>query len=241
MPAAWLGQRCRELWSEMRHPEYPELSVADVLEQEQSQMMPMPTAFDGYVEKPARVSSNCLVTVSRNRYSVPSEFAGQMVSARLYPGRVSVVACDTVVAVHERIAERGQVRYDWEHYIPLVQRKPGALRNGAPFTDLPVPLLKLRQGLLRHAGGDRVMAQVLAAVPTAGLAAVLVAVELVVESGVFSAEHVENVLARLNAGTVPASVETSLQLKEAPIANTSRYDSLRSGASGYDVMEAGHA
>lgn len=238
---AWLGQRCRELWSEMRHPEYPELSVADVLEQEQSHMMPMPTAFDGYVEKPARVSSTCLVTLSRNRYSVPCEFAGQMVSARLYPGRVSVVACDTVVAVHERIAERGQVRYDWEHYIPLVQRKPGALRNGAPFTDLPVPLLKLRQGLLRHAGGDRVMAQVLAAVPTAGLAAVLVAVELVVESGVLSAEHVENVLARLNAGPVPASVETSLQLKEAPIANTSRYDSLRSGASDYDVLEAGHA
>jgi hypothetical protein len=53
-----------------------------------------------------------------------------MVSARLYPGRVSLVAGDTVVATHERIAERGQVRYDWEHYIPLVQRKPGALRNG---------------------------------------------------------------------------------------------------------------
>lgn len=238
---AWLGQRCRALWSEMHHPEYPELSVADVLEQEQSQMMPMPTAFDGYVEKPARVSSTCLVTVSRNRYSVPCEFAGQMVSARLYPGRVSVVVGEAVVANHERIAERGQVRYDWEHYIPLVQRKPGALRNGAPFTDLPVALLKLRQGLLRHAGGDRVMAQVLAAVPTAGLAAVLVAVELVVESGVLSAEHVENVLARLNAGPVPASVETSLQLKEAPIANTSRYDTLRAGAGGYDVLEAGHA
>jgi hypothetical protein len=238
---AWLGQRCRALWTDMRHPEYPALSVADVLEQEQSQMMPMPIAFDGYVEKPARVSSTCLVTVSRNRYSVPCEFAGQMVSARLYAGRVSVVAGDTVVAIHERIVERGQVRYDWEHYIPLVQRKPGALRNGAPFADLPVALLKLRQGLLRHAGGDRVMAQVLAAVPTAGLAAVLVAVELVVESGVLSAEHVENVLARLNAVPVPASVETSLQLKEAPIANTGRYDTLRAGASGYDALEVGHA
>jgi transposase len=238
---AWLGQRCRALWSEMRHPEYPALSVADVLEQEQSQMMPMPTAFDGYVEKPARVSSTCLVTVSRNRYSVPCELAGQMVSARLYPGRVSVVAGDIVVAIHERIAERGHVRYDWEHYIPLVQRKPGALRNGAPFSDLPAPLAKLRQGLLRHAGGDRVMAQVLAAVPTAGLAAVLVAVELVIESGVLSAEHVENVLARLNARPLPESVETSLQLKEAPIANTSRYDTLRAATDGYEVLEAGHA
>lgn len=83
------------------------------------------------------------------------------------------------------------------------------------------------------------MAQVLAAVPTAVLSAVLVAVELVVESGVLSAEHVENAPARMNAGPVPASVETSLQLKEAPVANTGRYDSLRTA--GYDLMEAEHA
>ena len=103
----------------------------------------------------------------------------------------------------------------------------GALRNGAPFADLPAPLQRLRQGLMRHAGGDRVMAQVLAAVPTAGLEAVLVAVDLVVESGALSAEHVLNVVARLNAVPVPASVATTLQLTQAPLANTSRYDSLR--------------
>ena len=65
------------------------------------------------------------------------------------------------------------------------------------------------------------------------------AVELVVESGVLSAEHVDNVLARLNAGSVPASVETNLQLKEAPVAGTSRYDSLRTA--GDDLMKAEHA
>jgi len=144
-----------------------------------------------------------------------------------------------VVASHDRMVERGQVRYDWQHYIPLVQRKPGTLRNGAPFTDLPAPLLRLKQGLLRHAGGDRVMAEVLAAVPAAGLPAVLVAVELLVESGVLSAEHVENVLARLNASPVPESVETSLLLKEAPVADTGRYDSLR--AIGADMAEVDHA
>ena len=236
---AWVGERCRALWSELRHPEYEAFSVADMLEQEQAQMMPMPTPFDGYVEKAARVSSTCLVTVNRNRYSVPCELAGQMVSTRLYPARVCVVAGDMVVARHERIVDRKQVRYDWQHYIPLVQRKPGALRNGAPFADLPAPLQRLRQGLMRHAGGERVMAQVLAAVPTAGLPAVLVAVELVIESGVLSAEHVENVLARLNAAPQPECVETSLELKEAPVANTSRYDSLRDAVD--SIVEASHA
>ena len=71
------------------------------------------------------------------------------------------------------------------------------------------------------------MAQVLGAVPTSGLDAVLVAVELVLESGVVSAEHVINVLARLNASPVPESVQTNLRLSEPPQANTVRYDSLR--------------
>ncbi len=237
---AWLGERCRALWNELRHPEHRQFSLAEMLEQERADMMPMPSPFDGYVEREARVTSTCLARVARNRYSVPCEFAGQRVSTRLYCDQVVIATDNAIVATHARLPERDQIGYDWQHYIPLVQRKPGALRNGAPFADLPAPLARLRQGLLRHPGGDRVMAKVLATVPTAGLDAVLVAVELVVESGVLSAEHVENVLARLHAVPVPACVETSLQLTEAPMADTGRYDRLR-GAAANQNMEASHA
>jgi hypothetical protein len=96
--------------------------------------------------------------------------------------------------------DRDHVVYDWQHYLPLVERKPGALRNGAPFAALPEPLQQLRRALLRHEGGDKVMARVLMAVPTHGVEAVLVAVELVLESGRPSAAHVLNVLARLIDG-----------------------------------------
>jgi transposase len=224
---AWLGERCRALWVEIRHPEYKQFNVAEMLEQERLEMMPMPTPFDGYVESQAKVTSTCLVSVQRNRYSVPCEWAGQRVSTRLYPTRINVVAGDAVVASHERAVDRGHTVYDWQHYIDLVQRKPGALKNGAPFADMPAPLKQLKLGLLRHDGGDKVMAQVLAAVPTAGLEVVLVAVELVIESGALSAEHVLNVVARLNANAPPQSVQTTLELQEAPVANTARYDSLR--------------
>ena len=229
---AWLGERCRALWSEVRHPEHSQFSVAEMLEHERPHLMPMPEPFDGYVEKPARVSSTCLVSVARNRYSVPCELAGQMVSTRLYPASVVVVADDAVVARHERLSDSGGTRYDWQHYIPLVQRKPGALRNGAPFADMPDALQQLRRGLLRQAGGDRLMAQVLAIVPAAGLDAVIVAVELAMESrppsGRVSVEHVVNVLGRLNApSAAPLSAETALQVATPPLANTARYDSLR--------------
>lgn len=232
---AWLSQRCRALWHELVHPQYPGLSVAEVLELEQAEMMPMPAPFDGYVEKPVRVSSTALVSLGRNRYSVPCEFAGRWVSSRLYPTRIDLVADDAVIASHARLLDRDQVSYDWQHYLPLIERKPGALRNGAPFADLPRPLRQLRHGLARHIGGDRIMAQVLAAVPVAGLEAVLVAVELVLESGALSAEHILNVVARLTAAPLPVTVENHLPLKDAPLANPARYDRLRA------AKERGHA
>jgi hypothetical protein len=71
------------------------------------------------------------------------------------------------------------------------------------------------------------MVEVLAAVAKAGLEAVLVAVELVLETGAVSAEHIHNVLARLAPTPVPAKVETRLQVQEAPTTDTGRYDRLR--------------
>lgn len=164
---------------------------------------------------------------TRNRYSVPWEWVGQMVSLRRYPERVEVVLAQATVASHARLFERGQTRYDWRHYIPVAERKPGVLRNGAPFAGMPASLLDLQKALLRREGGDRVMAKVLSAVPVHGLEAVRVAVELVLQSGAVNAEHVLNVIARLRPDAPRATVESALQLKEAPRADTARYDGLR--------------
>jgi transposase-like protein len=224
----WLEARCRALWTEIQHPDYAGITVADALEQEQMYLMPMPTPFDGYVEILARVSSTCLVTVQRNRYSVPCHLANHRVAIHLYPDRIEVSSENAIIACHTRLIERDQVSYNWQHYIPLIAKKPGALRNGAPFADMPLPFARLQAALRRREWqqGDRIMAKVLAAIPAHGLEAVLVAVELVLESGVPSVEHVLNVLARLNQTPPPAQVETSLKLTEEPLADTSRYDSL---------------
>lgn len=224
----WLLERCRTLWQEIRHPEYADLTVAEMLDHERPHLMPMPAPFDGYLESQHKVSSTSLVAVAKNRYSVPCEFVGQRISARLYPERIDLVAGDTIIASHLRQANAGHILYDWQHYLPILERKPGALRNGAPFADLPEALQRLRRGLLKRDGGDRIMARVLAAVPVCGLESVLVAVELVLESGVLSIEHVENVLSRIrHPETVTPTVETALIVMEAPLADTKRYDRLR--------------
>ena len=250
----WLDARCRALWTETGHPEHKQFTVAEMLEHEQAQLMPMPMPmpFDGYVETLCWVSSTCLVVVDGNRYSVPCEWVRQMVSARVYSTRIEIVggmpfqldsagdseaaegftACKS--ASHARMNNRGRTAYDWQHYIPLIQRKPGALRNGAPFAEMPAALKRLSAQLLRRQGGDRIMAQVLAVVPKAGLEAVVVAVELMLEGtgvSMVSAEHVINVISRLAAapmnGDITHAVHAPILLAELPLADTARYDRLR--------------
>ena len=224
----WLEARCRSLWSEIQHPDYTGITLADALEQEQLYLMSMPAPFDGYIEVLARVSSTCLITLLRNRYSVPCRLANQMAAVHQYADRIEVVHDNAVAARHVRLLDSDQVSYDWQHYIPVIEKKPGALRNGAPFAELPAPLQQLQTALRRRERqqADRIMAKVLSLVPTHGLDAVLVAVELVLESGVTSAEHVSNILARLKNTDLPAQVKTTLKLNEEPKADTARYDRL---------------
>ena len=225
----WLAERCRQAWEEMKHPEWPELTVGELLADERARMMPNPKPFDGYVELPARVSSTSLIHFERNRYSVPTRFANHVVSLQVYAERIVIVAENERVATHERSFEREQTIYDWRHYIELIEQKPGALRNGAPFATLPEPLKVLQGHLLRRPGGDRVMAQLLAAVPVHGLEAILEATQEALSLGKPSAEHVLNLLTRLKdrGADKPEAVTTALALKEEPRADLDRYDRLR--------------
>ena len=232
---AWLHQACLDAWHELPHPEWPELTIADVWQQEQTHLMPNPAPFDGYVEQMARVTATSLIHYQRNRYSVPCEWAHTSVSVRAYPDRLVVVGANSESPEQPvslpRSFERGQTLYDWRHYVSLLERKPGALRNGAPFKTMPEPLQHLQAHLLRHPGGDRVMAQVLMAITLHGLDDVLVAVELALQSGRVSADHVLNVLARLKepqaVQSLPEAALPLLTLQEPPQADVSRYDSLR--------------
>lgn len=228
---AWLQDACCAAWEQMRHPEWSELTIADVWQDERARLMPCPSPFDGYVEQPVRVSATSLIHYQRNRYSVPCEWVNAVVSLRAYHDTLLVVGPDGGKVELVRSFEREQTIYDWTHYIKLIERKPGALRNGAPFKTMPDELQELQRQLLKHQGGDRVMAQVLTAVTLHGLDSVLRAVQQALASGRASGEHVLNLLSRMRAAAQPArleSVNTALTLEVPPQANVSRYDTLRS-------------
>jgi transposase len=227
---AWLATRCREL-AARRHPVTRDRTVADCFAEEQPQLRPITAAFDGYVEQTLRVSSTCLIRVDRNRYSVPAAWAGRVVSVRLTAERLRVVAEGQVVAEHARRFGRDQLICDPWHYLPVLEKKPGALRHGAPFQDwdLPAAIGQVRERLLKQPQGDRAFVELLLLAREVGLDVLEVACELTLETGVVTAPVVLNAMRRLAAPVRPQSLEDSPLpvLQREPLADCGRYDSLR--------------
>jgi hypothetical protein len=102
---AWLEERCFDLWHETAHGTLPG-TIADVWAAEQRALMPLPVAFDGFVEVSKRVSPTCLISFERNRYSVPASFANRPVSLRVYPDRLVVAAEGNILCEHVRLIRK---------------------------------------------------------------------------------------------------------------------------------------
>src|SRR5947208_1683339 len=143
---AWLEDQCIAYAKRTRHPEFKDRTIWEVFEAERTSLMQLRGPFDGFVEKAVRASTTCLIMADHNRYSVDARAAGRMVLVRSHAERIVVLLDDAEVAEHVRQLRRNQIVYDPWHYLPVLMRKPGALRNGAPFKawDLPPNLAQVR-------------------------------------------------------------------------------------------------
>ena len=227
---AWLVDKCLSWAKAHAHPERPERTIWDVFEEERPQLIPYRGRFDGFHSLPASVSKTCLVRFDNNKYSVSASAVGRPIDIHAYADRIVIRQDGRTVAEHRRCYGRGETVYDPWHYVPVLARKPGALRNGAPFKDwvLPGALDRIRRKLAGSNDGDRQMVKILAAVLSDGLPAVEAACAQALVEGVHSADVVLNILARQRdpEPAAPIHVPASLQLSLAPIADCARYDQL---------------
>jgi hypothetical protein len=236
---AWLLDRCVAHAKTQPHPEFKDKMVFEVFETERPALVPYRGPFDGFHATTVAVSKTCLVRFDTNKYSVMSKAVGRPVDVHAYADRIVVKQDGTIVGEHPRRFGKGQVTYDPWHYVPVLARKPGALRNGAPFKDwvLPASIERVRRKLSGHDDGDRQMVKVLTAVLTDGLVAVEAACAESLEAGIASADVILNALARQQqAGPVPPILTPErLTLTLMPVADCARYDRLRTSA-----LEAAH-
>jgi Mu transposase-like protein len=228
---AWLEDQCVTYAKRTNHPEFKDRTIWDVFQDERPSLMEPRGPFDGFVEKAVRASTTCLISADRNRYSVDARAAGRMVLVRAHAERIVVLLDGEMVADHQRSFKHEQIIYDPWHYLPVLVRKPGALRNGAPFKDwdLPAALAQVRGKLKSRVDGDRQFVKVLGAVLDHGLAAVEAACAEALEAGIASGDVILTVLARRLQPAPPPSITTpdALRLKIEPAADCGRYDSIR--------------
>ena len=136
---AWLLDRCIAWAKAQPHPEVRDRTIWQMFEAERPSLVPYAGPFDGFRSTPVSPSKTCLVRFDNNKYSVMASAVGRPVEVRAYAERIELRQDGRIVGQHPRAFGRGQTVYDPWHYVPVLARKPGALRNGAPFQDWVLP------------------------------------------------------------------------------------------------------
>ncbi|MFC1856354.1 IS21 family transposase [Thermodesulfobacteriota bacterium] len=143
-----------------------EKTIGALLKEERPSFLQLPpTPFEACRKELRRVNSLSLVRYKNSNYSVPIEYAYREVTVKAYVFNLKICLKDEVIATHQRSYLRDDSTFDPLHYLPLLQRKPGALIGGAPFSDWALPacfdlLKRYLEGMFGN-GGKREYIQVL--------------------------------------------------------------------------------
>lgn len=126
-----------------------ERTVGSMYEDEKGALIPLPVKpFEASIMREAKVDYYSTVHFDRNRYSVPVTMKGRTVTLKGSAFRVEIYCRGERIADHERLFKQGGYSYRLEHYIPLLERRPGAVNNAIPVREHP-----LRKTLKEYAKG----------------------------------------------------------------------------------------
>jgi hypothetical protein len=133
-----LAQKCRE--DRQRRLRGKVMPKSELLLEDQAAFLPLPvTAFDACRKTSTDANSLSLVRFDDNDYSVPVRFAHHHLLIKGYVNRVVIFHQGYQVAEHSRSWSKEGVFFDYTHYLPLLESKPGALDHALPFASLHLP------------------------------------------------------------------------------------------------------
>jgi len=136
--ASQLFDACQKDLSRPGPPVHGGKTVGELFEQEKSSLLPLQSErFAACCRRCTFVDSHALVRVDTVRYSVPVAWAYHACTIEIFVDQVRIVCQDQVVGVHARGYRPGQFVLDPQHYLKLLERKPGSLDNARPFKGQP--------------------------------------------------------------------------------------------------------
>jgi len=115
-------------------------TIEERLKEDVAAFLPLPAApFDCCRVVPGRVTSQSLVRVQTNDYSVPVAYGHREILIKVYVFMVVFCHGADVIARHERTYDRERLIFNPLHYLPLIERKVGSLDQAAPLAEWVLP------------------------------------------------------------------------------------------------------
>jgi len=219
------------------------VTVAEAWASERPLLRALPgEPFDTAEAAAPRVDAKSLVTVRQNRYSVPVALAGLKVSARIGAREITISHAGRTVARHERLHGRFGTAAQLDHYLELLERKPGGFEHSLALAQerergaWPAAFDELWAALAARYGRSeaaRQMVDVLMLCRDHGPDQVALAVRGALAAGAHDGRAVA-VLARRaqavhSAAAPPLDLEPRLAAHARPTPNLADYDQLLGG------------
>jgi transposase len=193
----WLQEQCRKRHDDILrgHDE----TIGQRLARDLEAMADLPPApFDACDQTTGRVSSQALVRYKTNDYSVPVAYGHRDVWVRGYVDQVVIGCGGEIIARHPRCYDREDMVFDPVHYLPLLEKKIGALDQAAPLAEWDLPpefqtLRRLMEARMIKAG-RREYVQVLRLLETFDLDDLHVAVKTALRMGAVGFDAVKHLV-----------------------------------------------
>jgi transposase len=214
-------------------------SIGERLIQDQQAFLGLPsTLYAPCAVSSSQVSSQSLVRYQNNDYSVPVQYGYKNVFVKAYVDQIVIVHNEKEIARHKRSYDKGESIFEPLHYLPLLERKAGALEQALPLKDwyLPPVFDHLKMTLEHREGkkGVREYIKILRLLESYSLKEVTRGIKEGLHMGIFSEDGIKHLILCRIEDRPP-----TLNLLEFPhipnttviTTNTSLYDSLIGGRS----------
>lgn len=208
---------CLTCEREMEHPDMAGKTRYDAFLEEKDKLISLPGyGFECCRETFSVVDPCSRIFFDNNRYSVPMEYVGKAVMVKGYADDLMASYDGLEIARHRRVYGRKLQVFEPTHYLGVLAKKPGALRNGLPFRDWKLPEVFVHYRKLlndKYTDGDRYFARTLVLLKEWSVKDVTEAINKAIELGILGDSYLLNLLRQGKDGAPPARTRISIKVE----------------------------
>ncbi|MHA1988852.1 MAG: IS21 family transposase [Promethearchaeota archaeon] len=187
----------------------------------------------------AKVNNKSLAAVKGNYYSVPVNYVGQVVEAKVNAETIVIIKQGKIIAEHQRCYNQHKIIAELKHYLPILKYKAGALTNALPLHQMrqngkwSLVFEKYWQELIVRYGQHEANQQLINVLLWAQDFELSQIEQLIINAmslGCYQLESIQSLLRQQNAPIASAPLDTTL------LGELTRYERPTSGVDDYNVL-----